>query len=647
MKINTALAFTLCSIASLPALAQTSMFTDAFEEFSTARLWEFEEIPIDWKMEGLLQADLNEGLNNLVENNLHLAESSLTSVIKRDSTIWQAYYYRAAARKQSRKFKLAEADMLRALDLRGDFYEGLVELSKILHLNRQSRESERAVNKAIRLDRSRGAAYYLKGDINMSQKELRIAINNYKDCLGADSLFHDARIKLALLEAIAKNKISSALGHLDLVLSYDSVQKSALLFRSILVQEENKEQAIKDLSNLLTVSPGNVMALYFRGLNLAALEDYEGAFNDFHKVIKTTSTDENNFAGRQTWLDKKIDMQNAGAYVISRVYGLPEEDALKIREAYCHILRSEYDKSISVISKVSNFEQEPVAVYLKAVAFEHKGAHEHALRHYNFALALDNEIADAYKKRGIYRQELKQWDKSVEDFTAYLKLYPEAFFINRIRGVSYYHMNRFRDAIVDFGVYLENDSANNEVRGYRGMAYLKARQPLKAYVDFATSGNQQALDFLDIERLINSVLQAEDTTQALYCLDAILESVPYFTEGYVQKLKIHVARNEWKVVSDNIQRAVKNSRIDAARSKHSWLLTVQALVYSRNKDLDDAVKSLNEAIRFNKENDVAYLERGRLFLAMGKSSKAEGDFRAASALGNPQAAEMLATISDK
>lgn len=647
MKIKAALSFSFCCVAFLPAFPQTQMFNEAFHEFSTSRLWDFEEIPIDWQMEGMLQADLNEGLNGLLEEDPAKAEASLTIVIEKDSTVWQAYYYRAAARKQLEKLGMAETDMQRALNLRGDFYEGLVELSKILHLRRETYESERAINKAIRLDRSRGAGYYLKGDVNMSQNELRHAMNNYKDCLAADSLFHNARIKLALLHAVLKNNMDDALGHLNRVLSYDSLQKSALLFRSILGREKDKKQAVKDLSNLIRVSPNHLMALYYRGIALAELGDYEGAFVDFHKVIKSTSTSDNNYQGRQTWLDKKIDLQNAGAYAVTRLYGLPEADGLKIRQGYCHILTGDYDKCITVLSNVTNASKEPVAAYLKAVAFEHKGDHLSALRHYDSALALDNALADAYKKRGIYEHELKQWDKAVQDFTEVLKIYPDGFFINRLRGVSYYRMGRFHDALADFEIYLKNDSTNKQVRGFRGMTHMKLNQRLIGYTDLAASDNLEMLNFRDMELLVESLLQAGDTTQALHSLNVILDAAPYFTEGYVQKLQIHMARSEWPNVSNHITRAMTSIRVDAAKSKRSYLLTVQALVYSRNRHTDDAVKTFSEAIRFDKKNGLAYLERGRLFLAMGKSSKAEDDFRKALALGNLQAKEIMRAMVEE
>jgi tetratricopeptide (TPR) repeat protein len=641
MKLASFLASLLVTLPSVCGFAQNDLFSEAFTEFATSRLWEFEEIPLEWKMEGTLQADLNEGLNNLLEQNLQVAEANLTSVIARDSSIWQAYYYRAAIKKKLRQFPAAEKDIHRALKLHGDFYEGLVELAKILHFQAQTYESERAVSKAIRLDRSRGTAYYLKGDINMSQKDIQGGIHFYKACLEVDKMFHDARIKLALIDVLSTKDVSGALKHLNDVLAYDSLQKSALMFRSILGAEKQKEQSVKDLTNLLLVSPNNLLALYNRGLFSAELGNYERAFKDFHKVIEITSTSDNNFVGQQSWLDKKIDLQNVGAYIVSRLYGMSEDDRIKVRKAYCLILIGEYNKSIAALNELAHPNDDPLAVYLKAVAYEHSGSHSQAFNFYNLAISRDDQIADAYKKRAIYEQELKLWDKSVQDFSAVLKLNPSAFRINKMRGVSYYYLAMFKQSLDDFNVYLKNDSTDKETYGYRAMVYKNTNRPLQAYADFAASENHGAMNLRHIEHLVDSVLQLQDTLQALHNLDIITRNMPYFTEGYVQKFKIHVDRNEWKPVSDNIAHALRNRRTDVHKSKHSYLLTLQGLVYSQNKNNDDALKSLSQAIDFDSKNDFAYLERGRIFLSIGKASKAKGDLETASALGNKQARTML------
>jgi tetratricopeptide (TPR) repeat protein len=627
-----------------PAFAQFEWLEDAIRDFSTSQLWEFEPLPVDWKMNPALQADFNEGLNNLLEDNAAMAETDLTVVIEKDHTAWQAYYFRAAARKELRKLDIARDDLLKALRLHDNFYEGLVELAKVEYLRRQIAGSEQIINRAIRLDRSRGAAYYLKGDINLAQGELRPAINCYKDCLAADSLFHDARIKLALLDIFEKRNVTKALAHLNKVLKNDSLQRTALLFRSMLGRDKNIHQSVKDLAILIRLRPNDIMPRYYHGLFLTDLGDYENAFNDFQNVISHMDISDNQFNGKQTGVDRIINLQNVGAYILRRVYGLPDADAARIKEAFCLLLADKYGKSITVLEQMSNGTTEPSVVYLKAVAYEHNKQHPQALQYYDVALGLDDELADAYKKRGIYRQEMQQWDKSVEDFTAYLKLFPDGYFIHRIRGVSYYYLKRYPEAIADYTAYLKKDSSNAEVLGNRGMAYQMSKQWMNAYVDFAVSGNLHAVNFSRVEKIVDSVLHVKDTARALLYLDTFIKAAPGFTEGYIQKFKIHMARNEWALIWPELGFAVLHARSDISKPTRSYLMTMSALLKARSNDTSEAVKSLNEAIKFDLKNDLAYLERGRIYLAMGKTSKAESDLKEASALGNQQAKQLLASM---
>jgi tetratricopeptide (TPR) repeat protein len=644
MRIKAFLAFVLWGTTLCPAFAQFEWLEDAIRDFSTSQLWEFEPLAVDWKMNPALQADFNEGLNNLLEDNPSMAETNLTAVIEKDPTAWQAYYFRAAARKELRKLIIAREDLMKALALHDNFYEGLVELAKIEYLRRGIAVSEQIINKAIRLDRSRGAAYYLKGDINLAQHELRKAINSYKDCLDADSLFHDARIKLALLDVFEKRDITKALAHLNKVLQNDSLQRTALLFRSMLGRDKDIHRSVKDLSILIRLRPNDIMPRYYHGLFLTDLGDYENAFNDFQNVISHMDIGDNQFAGKQTGIDRIINLQNVGAYILRRIYGLPDVDATRIKEAFCLLLADKYGKSIVVLEQMSNGMTEPSVVYLKAVAYEHNKQHPKALQYYGIALGLDDKLIDAYKKRGIYRQEMQQWDKSVEDFTAYLKLFPDGYFIHRIRGVSYYYLERYPEAIADYTAYLKKDSSNVEVLGNRGMAYQKSKQWMKAYVDFAASGNLHAVNFSRVEKIVDSVLHVKDTVQALFYLDTFIKAAPGFTEGYVQKFKIHMARNEWALISPEVALAVIHARSDISKPTRSYLMTMSALLQARSSDTSEAVKSLNEAIRFDLKNDLAYLERGRIYLAMGKTSKAESDLKEASALGNQQAQQLLASM---
>jgi tetratricopeptide (TPR) repeat protein len=360
------------------------MLIAAFQEFAFRRIQGFEEIPAQWNMKGKIQADLNEGINDLLEENAKEAEQSLTTVIEIDSTVWQAYYYRAAARKQLRNYKEATKDLEQTIILQPGLYEAYVELGKIYFLLRNASESERMIRKAIQLDKSKPAAHYVKGDINLIQNQIVNATHNFKDCLAADSLFHDARLKLAIIDLFEKKNEAQALKRFSIVLGYDSLQKNALLFRAILEMDNNKKQSVQDLSNLILVSPHHVMARYLRGTLYTQLGFYELAFTDLKEMVSLTSFNENEFTGEQSWIDKRIDIQNVGVYTLTRIYGLSEVDVIKVKQAYCLIVTGKFDMGIGVLNQVMGRENEPLCLYLIAVGYEHKG--ETTRRRYSFII---------------------------------------------------------------------------------------------------------------------------------------------------------------------------------------------------------------------------------------------------------------------
>ena len=360
------------------------------------------------------------------------------------------------------------------------------------------KEAESSFDKAIKIAPEKSTAYYLKGNIQLLQKDKKGAEMSYRACLKNDGLLHDAQMRLGLLE----DKAEATVPYLDIVLRTDSLNRHALLIRSILTYKSNQKQCLADLNKLVRVSPGNLMALYIRGHLLSEREDYARAFSDFRKVIQDTYADDNTFKGKQTWLDKKIDIQNAGAYAISRLYGFPDDEAEKIKKAYCLLVTGSYTECITTLQRTMGSARDPLCLYLTAVACEHGRAHQDALRYYDKALSFDNDILDAHKKRVIYMQDLKSWDKSIADFTEVLRINPEAFIAYKMRGVSYVYKDNYSKAIDDFSNYLKHDDLDKEVTSYRAVAYEKDGQILNAAVDYAFSVATMSLDFKHIVGLI-------------------------------------------------------------------------------------------------------------------------------------------------
>ena len=633
-------------IPSIGIYAQKELGTLAIEEYLTVATnrMDYLEVPIAWKMEGKIQADLNEGINNLMEEKPVLALENFSNVIRQDNRIWQAYYYRGICKKQLRKFAGAREDLDHVKAAGHALYEINLELGKIAFMQRDDLAANSYFKKATKISPERADAYFQIGNRDLETGASKRAISSFKKALEHNPSLHLARITMALLYWSLKDE-QAALDQLNTVLKSDSLNGHALLLRSTINLVKHKDQSLADLNKLLKINPTNVTGLLSRGLIHTEAENFDRAFPDFQKLVESHKIDYNQFEGMQTAFDKLVDIQNTGSYVVSRIYGLPEKDATLIKKAYCLFLLTSYDKSISTINESELANSEPLCLFIKAVAHEHMGKHRDAFQYYDLALKLDNDILDAHKKCGIYEQELKQWEESVKDFTEVLRINPEYYMVYKTRGVSYFWLNNFKKSIADFNQFLARDTADLEVLGYRGISHLKDGQWLNGSIDLLVSGNAGLVNYKKLGSHVDSLLSISDTTTTLSYLNKITKLAPFFTEGYATKMKLFIGNNNWSDVAKQIDLAINNIRSDANGLDVSYLLTVKAMVLSRSNNYNDALTKLAEAIKADKNNSTAWLERGKVLLKAGKVSKALPVLRKASALGHKEADAIIATLN--
>ena len=385
-------------------------------------------------MKGRAQAAFNEGLDNLVQDNAPQAVANFNAAISEDNNFWEVYYYRGIAYKKLKKYKEAKQDFKFLIDGNLERYYSNIELGKISYIQRDFDESDRYFNKAIRASDSNALAHYMKANNQLNRNNEKSAANGYRDCLRQDSTMHDALVRLAMISM--SKKLSDGFIYLNRVLRHDSLNTNALLLRGLARIADNKELAIRDFNNLLIKNPNTLIGRYLRGIVYSDLNDFDRAFTDFQRLVESTASDDNAYTGKQGWIDKKIDIQNLGTYTVSRVYGLADADGTALKKAYCLLISGKEEASVKVIDALKIADSEPLCLYLKAVAMEHTTKHKQAFELYDKALQLDKDIVDAYKKRGVYYQELQMWDKSIADFTSLLNHRPNTLIAMKARGVS-------------------------------------------------------------------------------------------------------------------------------------------------------------------------------------------------------------------
>lgn len=650
MRLFLAIVFCL----SVNVLKSQDLFSrEGGDLFQSDLLNSFNDVAFRWNFSGEKQVYLNEGINFLAEQKTEMALSNLDKFIKMDSSFWVAFYYRGVCLKQMGMYRKAETNLKRAYYLNKGSFEIAMELAKVNHLLTtinyllvlESDKAEKYYKKAINIAPDNPVPNFLLGDLALRNGNMRQALKNYNESLEKDPLFSDAKIKIGLIEVIKDKDITALIPYLNEVLAKDSLNRTALGLRSRVTAKENPKNSLADLNRLVRLSPSNISYRLFRGILYTEVQDYENAFSDFHKVIQSNPQSENNFVGKQTALDKQIDIIYAGYYVVSNVYGMPPSDAYQIKKAFCLLLTSKFQESIDAISRIQYSNQNALCLFLRGVILEHAGDHVKAHQFYSLSLKYDRDIADAYKKRGIYLTEYKKWHEAESDFSEVLRINPEVFVVYKLRGVCKFYQSNYKGAIEDFNRYLARDSTNKEALESRGMSLLKQGYFLQSVNDFLSTNNFSAINLQALNDSIYQVLAQKDTLKALNHLSSYIRIEPNFIDARILKMKILISQNSWDLLSTEIDDSMKFSPVfQSYKDAYSYLLTARGMLFASKKNYDAAIAEFGNAIDIDKTNSMAFLQRGKVHLKQGKTKAAIKDLKTASKLGLPEAEKIVREI---
>lgn len=603
-----------------------------------------------WNMEGRVQAALNDGINYLDEGLPGEALPQLEEAIRLAPNLWVSHYYKGVAHKQLKQYREAEQAFHHVNALNDKNIWNYIELGKTYGLQKEYSKGERYFERAAKIDETNAAPVYLLANNCLKQGQLERAKRLYKESMKIDERMLDSGVKLALIDAATRKNPKHAMKYLEEVLAKDSLHKQALLFHGIIKAKDDIHASLKDWDKLVRLNPTNVMFRLMRGVLLSQTRQYDKGFSDLRKVVDAAQVSINDFSGQQTTKDKTIDIQFAGFYVVSNIYGLPDEDAALIRKAYCLMFLDDFDNAVRAIEGVKGWNNIPLCLFLKAVANEHRGQHNKAFHLYDSALLKDNDIFDAHKKRGIYFTELKQWEAAEADFNVMLKLNPEAYVTYKLRGLARYHNSRYADATADFSRYLEKDSTNKEVLGFRGMAYQHLHDFLPSTLDFLKSGNGHAVE--PWEKLVlelDKMLARKDTAKVLSWLEQATTAEKRYLPAHMKKVRLLVSLNRWADVGRSADKAMYRNDTEVGTAvnlgytnqEHSFLSAAKAMSLVEDGNPERAIRELELAITLDRNNSFAYRTRAEAHLKLNNKQGAIKDFEKAVILGDRWAPERL------
>lgn len=600
------------------------------------------KVDIKWDMDGKSQAFLNESINYLEEGSFNLALSNIDSFVTRNTKLWAGHYYRGQILMRMDRFVEAQAEFTSTTLLNSSLVEAHVQLSEAFELQRNLTKAEEALKKATELNPKYVYAYYKLGNLALKQNDFGKARTYYKKCNKIDPKFPDPYMMMGV--TLMHEKPKEAISFFDKSLQADSTFSSAYYWRGFAhFFQLKKKECLKDWDQFIVLNPHNQFVRTMRGILNTDLGNYEEAFSDFRKVLQSVDVNEDKFAAAQTPLDKRIDLQVGINYLIRKGYGLPEETFTNLKAAICVMLLNEDKKAIEFLAKAERMSSSASIYFLKAIAFEHMGAHDAAFEYYDKTLEYDNDIFDAHKKRSIYRSELKQWDGAYKDIEEMLRIQPGAPIAYRLRGLMNANRLKYADAINDLARFISTDSTDIEALRNRALCFSLSHQAPRATNDFTRILEIRTDEPMRVQ-LVNELMAIGDTLNVVYVLreymarhhrvgsmielSKILIAQKKYDEvtQAIAKARAYITQNEKK---GNVEIVIRGSSMMESdnNSVRSDLAMLEGMIALHKSRYEDAVLFFTSSLKENSQNRESRYLRGKCFIKLSDFKKAKGDFK--------------------
>lgn len=623
---STGVLLVLLSLCPFRAWSQVDI-SRYFDEnsFSFLDLNDYLEPAFQWTMEGNVQAFLNEGITSLQEGKLEMALSNIDEAIKLDSTQWISYYYKGICNKKLYKLKEARANLLKAISLNAKSAEAHVELGEIYHEQRDADKATKEYAVAIDLNPKLVQAYYNMGNLKLVTGDAKGALKNYEKCNEVDPKFPGAYVNQGLLKFKVKKSDNQSIAYFTKALDVDSLHSSAYFWRGLAYLSLEKTQScVDDWSNLVRLNPSNTFYIFMRGFLYIELNEFDKAFVDLRRAIRSREINENKFAGTQTIIDKQIDLYTAANYLIAHGYGLEEETFTALKKAFCLLLSGRNEEALKTSKEAVAMQRTAATYYLEAIVLEHLDRHNDAYVDYTAALKLDNDIFDAHKKRSVYRMELNDWIGANQDFNDMFRLQPGSPLVHRLRGFARSHQKDYQGAVDDLTQFINTDSTDYETVRTRSVCYAYLKKDKEANDDMVIMLLLTPRDWDLRKDIAHNYLTLKDTTTAITLLNEVAD---HSSSARFMLAGIHANQKNWELARTVSMKVIESDSQYRSPEELSNLQLWLGMAEFSKSNFAEAINYFNKSIKINRDNFEAKYFRAKAYEHTKESKKALSDYK--------------------
>ncbi len=260
------------------------------------------------------------GRQFLIDNKYSQAITNFNTLIKADTSLYEAYFFRGIAKYNLNDFVGAQADFTKAVTINPVFtagfhyravtegrlgkydaalndlqtaielrpgYSGLYFTRGVTYfLTQQFDKAIKDFNQFLRYEPKVGDAYLNRGTAYLFLKDTTKALEDYNTAILLSKFDPEVYVRRSRIYALQENN-EKALADLNQAIRLDSTNAFAY-FNRALVRYNSKDinGALADFQKVLEQDDENALTYYNRALVRSQIGDYDNALNDYEKVIE-------------------------------------------------------------------------------------------------------------------------------------------------------------------------------------------------------------------------------------------------------------------------------------------------------------------------------------------------------------------------
>lgn len=261
----------------------------------------------------------------------------------------------------------------------------------------------------------------------------------------------------------------------------------------------------------------------------------------------------------------------------------------------------------TVKDSVAGYEK----LFLKASKLIDSANYDKAIPLLKKAIKEKSDYWEAFNKMALAKIKLKEYKDALKDLEKAEKIVPMNYESVKLKGVSLFHLNSFREAkvVFDTAVYISNQEKldDPELYYYRAMLMFKGKNYKLALETCETALDMKA-NYVEVIQLKGEIrFVRKEYNYAIKELNEAINLMSETNKNYdAYKLR---AKSKFEVEDFKGAAADWNVYIDGIPDEEEALVSRAAAKINYN-DNSGAIKDLDDAIKLNPKNAVSYCYRG-------------------------------------